>query len=167
MRSYVKAIASVCIMILAPIFSVSLNAEPWQNQYVNGINRLPARATSYSYATEADALTNNREKSRMTSLNGVWKFHFAEDVSAAPDGFHKSGYDVSGWSEIEVPSCWEMQGFGYPIYTNTAAYIKSNNYQSQRQFNIDYLSGFICAHPCKHYTRNHSKYAAPYFFFTQ
>ena len=118
MKSSYKSIASVCVLILA--LSVSLYAEPWQNQYVNGMNRLPARATSYSYATEADALTNDRENSRMVSLNGVWKFRFAEDVSAAPEGFQSPGYDVSGWAEIEVPSCWEMQGFGYPIYTNTA-----------------------------------------------
>ena len=118
MKSSYKSIASVCVLILA--LSVSLYAEPWQNQYVNGMNRLPARATSYSYATEADALTNDRENSRMASLNGVWKFCFAEDVSAAPEGFQSPGYDVSGWAEIEVPSCWEMQGFGYPIYTNTA-----------------------------------------------
>lgn len=118
MKSSYKSIASVCVLILA--LSVSLYAEPWQNQYVNGMNRLPARATSYSYATEADALTNDRENSRMVSLNGVWKFCFAEDVSAAPEGFQSPDYDVSGWAEIEVPSCWEMQGFGYPIYTNTA-----------------------------------------------
>ena len=118
MKSSYKSIASVCVLILA--LSVSLYAEPWQNQYVNGMNRLPARATSYSYATEADALTNDRENSRMVSLNGVWKFRFAEDISAAPEGFQSPGYDVSGWAEIEVPSCWEMQGFGYPIYTNTA-----------------------------------------------
>lgn len=101
-------------------FNILANAHPREDQYVNGVNRLPARATSYSFENEADALAFDRTKSRMTSLNGVWKFHFAEDVDKAPETFYENGYDVSSWAEIQVPSCWEMQGFGYPIYTNTA-----------------------------------------------
>ena len=119
MKSYLKTIASVLVSILAFSHSFSSEAQAWQNQYVNGINRLPSHTTSYSFATESDALTYDRDRSRMASLNGVWKFCFAEDVTAAPEGFHNPGYDVSQWSDIEVPSCWEMQGFGYPIYTNT------------------------------------------------
>ena len=112
-----KTIASVFVSLLTLFHLFSADAQPWQNQYVNGINRLPSRATSYSYATEADALTYDRDRARMESLNGVWKFCFAEDVTGAPEGFHNPGYDVSRWSDIEVPSCWEMQGFGYPLYT--------------------------------------------------
>jgi len=86
---------------------------------VNGINRLPARATSYSFDDEAKALDGNREASRMVSLNGTWKFKLVEDVPQAPLDFFNEGYDVTAWDDIKVPSCWEMQGFGYPIYTNT------------------------------------------------
>ena len=32
--------------------------------------------------------------------------------------FYKPDYDVSSWKEIPVPSNWEMQGYGMPIYTN-------------------------------------------------
>ena len=35
-----------------------------------------------------------------------------------PVDFYKPEYDVSGWKEIPVPSNWEMQGYGTPIYTN-------------------------------------------------
>ena len=101
------------------LFPLSLVAHPRENQYVNGVNRLPARATSYSFANEADAKSYERENARMASLNGVWKFHFAEDVDKAPENFFEKGFDVSAWADITVPSCWEMQGFGYPIYTNT------------------------------------------------
>ena len=97
----------------------TLSEGPWYNHYVNGINRLPARATSYSFDDEAKALDGNREASRMVSLNGTWKFKFVEDVLQAPLDFFNEGYDVTAWDDIKVPSCWEMQGFGYPIYTNT------------------------------------------------
>ena len=51
-------------------------------------------------------------------LDGVWKFRFAEDAAQSPEGFWQPGADLGDWDEIEVPSCWEMQGYGYPIYTN-------------------------------------------------
>ena len=97
----------------------TLSEGPWYNHYVNGINRLPARATSYSFDDEAKALDGNREASRMVSLNGTWKFKLVEDVPQAPLDFFNEGYDVTAWDDIKVPSCWEMQGYGYPIYTNT------------------------------------------------
>ena len=92
--------------------------RPWYDHHVNGVNRLPARATSYSYESEQDALVKDRSISRMMLLNGMWKFHFAPEESLAPDDFYSVGYDCSTWDEIPVPSCWEMQGYGYPIYTN-------------------------------------------------
>ena len=88
------------------------------DQFVNALRRLPARATSYSYSSEQDALAGDRTLSRIQSLDGVWKFRFAEDVSRSPAGFWRPGADLTGWDEIPVPSCWEMQGYGYPIYTN-------------------------------------------------
>ena len=33
--------------------------------------------------------------------------------------FYKDDYDVSAWKDIQVPSTIEVQGYGYPIYTNT------------------------------------------------
>ena len=97
----------------------TLEKGPWFDYYINGINRLPARATSYSFDDQAKALAGDREDSRMLSLNGSWKFNFAEDLPKAPIDFYAEGYDVSSWGSIQVPSCWEMQGYGYPIYTNT------------------------------------------------
>ena len=91
---------------------------PWCDQFVSGVSRLPARATSYSYASVEEALAADRSKARIQSLNGTWTFKFVEDVSLAPTDFYRPDYDASGWSEIPVPSCWEMQGYGYPIYTN-------------------------------------------------
>ena len=111
-------------LILFLFSALSLNAEdlkdgPWFNQYVNGVNREPARVTSYSYATAEDAQTCDRDASKMVSLNGTWKFNFVDDISKAPSGFYADGFDVSAWNDIPVPSCWDVQGYGYPIYLNT------------------------------------------------
>ena len=32
--------------------------------------------------------------------------------------FYKPDFDVSGWKEIPVPSCWQVLGYGTPYYRN-------------------------------------------------
>ena len=71
-----------------------------------------ARATSYSYESEQDALALDRDASRMKLLTGMWKFHFAAEETDAPADFFKVGFDCSAWNDIPVPSCWEIQDFG-------------------------------------------------------
>ncbi|WP_207492365.1 glycoside hydrolase family 2 TIM barrel-domain containing protein [Aridibaculum aurantiacum] len=91
------------------------DSEPWQDQSVVAINRDPARATAYSFASVQDALTGDRTKSdRVMMLNGEWDFAFAMKPADAPADFYKSR--VSGWKKIEVPSNWELKGYDKPIY---------------------------------------------------
>jgi len=88
---------------------------PWEDPLVCGINRLPARATAYSFSDIVDALTCNRERSkRFLLLNGLWDFYFATRPSDVPQDFYKS--KVQGWTKIEVPSNWELKGYDIPIY---------------------------------------------------
>ena len=95
------------------------NQPEWQNQYVNGVNRLPSRSTTYSFRDVKSALEGDRNKSEYLSLNGKWKFCYSDNVDDVPVGFYKTDFSSSSWSSIQVPSCWEMQGDGYPIYTNS------------------------------------------------
>ncbi len=95
------------------------NQPEWQNQYVNGVNRLPSRSTTYSFRDVTSALEGDRNKSEYLSLNGKWKFCYSDNVDDVPVGFYKTDFSSSSWSSIQVPSCWEMQGYGYPIYTNS------------------------------------------------
>lgn len=98
-----------------PVAPSVYNREPYEDPLVSGINRELSRATAYSFATVADALTTDREKSgRYISLNGQWDFVFALKPDDEPKDFYKS--KVSGWKKITVPSNWEMQGYDQPIY---------------------------------------------------
>jgi len=91
------------------------SAGPWEDPLVTSINRQPARATGYSFASVEAALAGDRDKSgRMLSLNGDWDFSFAFKPADAPADFYKN--KVSGWKKIPVPSSWEMQGYDIPIY---------------------------------------------------
>lgn len=81
-------------------------------------NKLEARSATYSFKTAADALAGKRDSARVKFLNGVWKFKFVETTDQRPKDFMASEFAGEGWSDIPVPSNWELHGFGQPIYTN-------------------------------------------------
>ncbi|BFT71198.1 glycoside hydrolase family 2 TIM barrel-domain containing protein [Paenibacillus sp. P36] len=103
------------------VYTAPLNGYPeWNNNpQIFQLNRLEAHATLMPYRSEAEALAGVREASDFyQTLNGTWKFHFAENAEGRPQEFYKNGYDYSGWSDIAVPSHWQLQGFDFPQYTN-------------------------------------------------
>ncbi|MBZ9535819.1 beta-galactosidase subunit alpha [Cytobacillus oceanisediminis] len=91
----------------------------WENLSILQKNRLPERTYFISYADENDALTYERGNSRgFKLLNGMWKFNYSESPAEAPDNFYSETFDVSEWDELQVPSSWQMHGYGNPHYTN-------------------------------------------------
>jgi beta-galactosidase len=89
----------------------------YENPRVTGINKIPARATSFSFADVDAALIGDRSNNdRVISLNGKWKFKYVDKPTDRPINFMNT--DISYWDEIDVPSNWEMEGYGVPIYTN-------------------------------------------------
>lgn len=100
----------------------------WQNPQVLGIHRLAPHATAIIYPNEKAALkhgdtstplTDRREASPWyKSLNGEWKFHWSPDVNSRPTDFHETDFNDRKWDTISVPSCWQMKGYGYPVYVN-------------------------------------------------
>lgn len=60
------------------------------------------------------------------SLNGTWKFFFAETPEGIPSNFFQPSFGDGKWSKITVPSNWEMQGFGDAQFRNVPAPFKSN-----------------------------------------
>jgi beta-galactosidase len=91
----------------------------WNNIDVIRENAEAPRAHFIAYATAEEALAADlQNNSRYRSLNGDWKFNYADSPAARPIDFYKNDYDVSGWPEIPVPSNWEREGYGYAIYVN-------------------------------------------------
>ena len=84
-----------------------------------GINKEPYHATLMPYGSLKEALAANRHASSFSrSLNGFWKFNWVDWPQKRPVDFYKVSYDVSRWKEIRVPSSWQIEGYGIPIYTN-------------------------------------------------
>jgi beta-galactosidase len=98
----------------------STPAPDWENQHVLEINREPPRATFVPYPNAARALSGERiASSFFMSLNGTWRFHWASSPDQRPTNFFQAGFDDSKWEKIEVPSNWEMKGYGVPIYVSS------------------------------------------------
>ena len=77
------------------------------------------RASFMLYDNKAAAINDNYSSSPYyLSLNGVWKFNYADDVKKRPETFYQTSFNDIRWNNIEVPSNWELKGFGIPIYTN-------------------------------------------------
>lgn len=108
-----------CLTITGSFSSIAKIANDWENPEVIQINRMPARATSYSFDTLEQALNRDRQQSTLKVLNGDWKFQFVDKSENRSLDFYKQDYDSSGWKTIPVPSNWELEGYGMPIYTNS------------------------------------------------
>lgn len=92
-----------------------------ENPAIQGINKEEARAVFVSYESREAALQNEREKSsQWRSLNGTWDFKFVKGVSNRLEGFASPDFRPDDWDKIPVPSNMEIQGYGYPIYTNVS-----------------------------------------------
>jgi beta-galactosidase len=84
-----------------------------------GIHKELNHATLMPYASLKEALAADRHSSSYArSLNGMWKFNWVDWPQKRPVNFYKPDYDVAGWKEIKVPSCWQVEGYGTPYYSN-------------------------------------------------
>lgn len=56
--------------------------------------------------------------SNYQSLNGDWKFNWADAPAKKPKDFWKTDYNDSQWQSLNIPAVWELNGYGTPIYVN-------------------------------------------------
>lgn len=91
------------------------------------------------FAGPAEAVATRKitpllDSDKMMTLDGEWKFRLLlgkpilperfDETAVVLDGmpgaadtvFYRQGFDVSSWRGIQVPGCWEMQGFSAPTY---------------------------------------------------
>ncbi|RHR80552.1 glycoside hydrolase family 2 TIM barrel-domain containing protein [Odoribacter sp. AF15-53] len=103
------------------LITLSAGAQnDWENLDVLQKNRARSHAFYIPFDNREQALAWDVEgSSRYLSLNGVWKFNWVGKPGERPMDFYKVGYDVRTWDDIEVPSNWELKGYGVPIYVET------------------------------------------------
>lgn len=91
----------------------------WDNLEVLHRNRLDSRAYFISYSDIDSALSFERgEAERFKLLNGIWKFKYSDSPEESPEKFYEIDFDINNWDNIRVPGNWQLQGYGYPHYTD-------------------------------------------------
>lgn len=115
------------ILVFSSLFA---QQHDWENEQVIGINKELAHSVYIPYATIDQALTDYANESPYyQSLNGSWKFNWVKSPDMRPVDFYKPDFNVNYWDNIEVPSNWQMKGYGKPIYTNiTYPFVKKPPY---------------------------------------
>ena len=105
-----------------PFFSPAQKGDIYrdiENPAVVGRNKLKAHAFAIPYADVEQAFADKWSDSPwFMSLNGEWKFNWVRKPADRPEGFQTPGFDDGNWDTIPVPSNWELQGYGVPIYVN-------------------------------------------------
>ncbi|MGK7395924.1 MAG: glycoside hydrolase family 2 TIM barrel-domain containing protein [Candidatus Cyclobacteriaceae bacterium M3_2C_046] len=91
----------------------------WNNVDILQQNREQPHADLMVFPSQTSASENLKERSPWyQSLNGTWKFHWVKKPADRPMDFFKANFNDQEWQPIEVPSNWELKGYGIPIYTN-------------------------------------------------
>ncbi len=94
----------------------------WENPQNLSQGREDSRAFFFPFANRDEALRGRRQDSSLVvSLNGEWLFHWSPSPDKRPLDFADPDKDFSqdpAWGRIDVPSNWQMRGYGTPIYSN-------------------------------------------------
>ncbi len=93
--------------------------KKWEDLNLTTENALKTTATLLHYSDLNNATTFNKENTRSyEKLDGTWKFILLESPEFLPESFSATNFDRSKWDNIEVPSCWQLQGYDEMSYTD-------------------------------------------------
>lgn len=88
-----------------------------ENPEVFQVNRLKAHS-DHEYFTSKEEMEQGKMGLRC-SLNGTWKFSYAENPDLRQADFYREDFDDTGFGEIQVPGHIQLQGYDRCHYTNT------------------------------------------------
>ncbi len=107
-----------CLFLVVTVSSAK--QHDWENEAVLEINREAPRADFIPYQTDKQALLGIRKDSPWyMSLDGNWDFDWVPRPELRPQNFYRTDFNDSHWKTIPVPSNWETQGYGTPIYVSS------------------------------------------------
>ena len=93
---------------------------PWLDETITEENRLPMHTDFVTFPHTSQIINSDwRESSAYLSLNGSWKFKWVNSPSKLPANFESLTYDDRHWDNFQVPANWELNGYGFPMYTTS------------------------------------------------
>ena len=122
-----RKIVLICLAVVAMAAKAQMTGQEWDNPEVTSVNRETAHALALPMASEADVAQNDRTLSPyFQSLDGKWKFRWLRNASLVDDAVCAADYDDTSWTDIDVPSSWQVwgmkngKGWDKPLYCNVA-----------------------------------------------
>lgn len=110
-----------------------LSAQAQQRDFMNHL---------YDYLENLDVFELGQEEGRAyfipehhKLLNGQWEFFYADTPEGIPANFYQTSYSDRKWTLIDVPSNWEMRGWGDPLFRNVTSPFKANPPYVPREYN--------------------------------
>ncbi len=121
MQIKLTGLKNLCLsLLLLPSLVMAQSANnDWENPQLFELNKERPHATFMLFDNKQDVINDDYSKSSYyQSLNGSWKFVYVDKYADRKQDFYRTDLDDSKWNNMPVPSNWELQGFGIPIYTN-------------------------------------------------
>ena len=122
-RTILSIIALSAIMTTV----VAQTGKEWDNPSISNVNRERAHTVALPMSSETDAVKNDRTLSPYyQSLDGKWKFYWVKSSSSVRDAMCGRDYNDASWTDIDVPSSWQVWGlrngksWDKPLYCNVA-----------------------------------------------
>ena len=91
------------------------NMQYWENPHMIGENKEDAHNLALPYDTFDDA-TAGGDSPYKKSLNGVWKFYWQMGLETMRTDYREAGFNDRTWDNADVPSLWQLNGYGKPVY---------------------------------------------------
>lgn len=116
-----RKLIALSVFLLPAVFACAQQEPPalWENEFKNEVNREPMHVHYFAYENQQLAQKGEPSQSaHYQSLNGNWKFKWVPGPVDRPLGFWKVDYDAAQWDDFKVPAMWEVNKYGFPIYTN-------------------------------------------------
>ena len=88
----------------------------WEDPLQKQLGKEDGHTIAMPFDTVEDALDSEKESSFKQSLNGTWKFLWLSDIEKDSEEYKAIDFDDTKWDDIEVPSVWQLKGYGAPYY---------------------------------------------------
>ena len=100
------------------------NPNHWENPYMIGENKEDAHNLALPYdsfeGAAGDAAAGDTIVGKgcpfKKSLNGVWKFYWQYGITTMRTDYREADFDDRAWDNADVPSLWQLNGYGKPVY---------------------------------------------------
>ena len=114
-------------LMITGVVNAQMTGKEWDDPKVTHVNRETAHTVGIPMGSATEAANTDMSSSPWyQSLDGKWKFLWVKQPSLAKDAYCAKDYSDASWTDIDVPSSWQVWGlrngksWDKPLYCNVA-----------------------------------------------